>query len=80
MRKQRVVLEHDADTAAVGRQVIDALAVEQHAALRLADEAGNDAQQGGLAAAGRSQQRNELAGANRKLHGIDGEEISEAMG
>src|SRR5262249_16672753 len=33
MRKQRVVLKHDAGTAAIGRQVIDRLTVEQHATL-----------------------------------------------
>jgi hypothetical protein len=50
VRKQRIALENDTDTTAIGRQVIDALVVEQDMPLGLADEAGNDAQQGRFAA------------------------------
>jgi hypothetical protein len=57
MREQGVVLEDDADVALVGRQVIDRRAVDPHAAGDLADEAGDDAEQGGLAAARRPEQR-----------------------
>jgi hypothetical protein len=39
VREQRVVLEHDADAAPARRKVIDRLPVDQHAALRLLDEA-----------------------------------------
>ena len=62
MREQRVVLEHHADVAAMRRLGGDVLAVEPHAAAVGFQEAGDDAQQGGLAAARRSQQRDEFAG------------------
>src|SRR5262249_51607046 len=52
VREQCVVLEYDAGAAPAWRQMVDGFAVEQHAAAALADEAGDDAQQRGLAAAG----------------------------
>jgi hypothetical protein len=49
VREQRVILEYDAGAAPARRQMVDALAVKQHAAVRLPDEAGHDAQERGLA-------------------------------
>ncbi len=51
VREQRIVLEHNADAAAVRRQVIDRCLIEQHAPLPLADEAGHDAKERGFSTA-----------------------------
>jgi hypothetical protein len=67
MREQRVVLEHHADVAPMRRQRRDILPVELHRAAIDAQQAGHDAQQGGLAAAGRPQQGNELALADAEI-------------
>ena len=50
-------LEHLGDVALLRRQRHDVLAVEQHRAARRPDDAGDDVEQGGLAAARRSEQR-----------------------
>ena len=71
MREEGVVLEDDADVALVGRQVVDAGAVDQHAAGGLADEARDDAQQGGLAAARRTQKGHDLARLDGERHTVD---------
>ena len=73
VREQGVVLEDDADVALVGRQVVDGGAVDPHAAGGLADEAGDDAQQGGLAAAGRTEQGHDLARLDGERHAVDGD-------
>ena len=62
MRKQRVVLEHHVDGPLMRQHLRDVLAAEQDAALVRRLEAGEHAQQRGLAAAARAQQRKELAG------------------
>ncbi len=59
--KQRVALEHHVDGTPMRRDRRDVLSGEQHAAFVGDFEAGEDAQQGGLAAARRPQQREELA-------------------
>ncbi len=79
VREQRVILEHDAGPAPARRQMVDGLVIEQHAALALPDEAGNDAQQRGLAAAGRTQQRDELPARNIEIDVAHGDELAEAM-
>src|SRR5262249_26784566 len=61
------------------RQMVDGLVIEQHAALTLPDEAGNDAQQRGLAAARRSEQRDELAPRDIEIDVAHGDELAEAM-
>ncbi len=65
VREQRVVLEHHADVAGMHRHAADILPVDQHLAAVQRDEAGDRAQQRGLAAAARSQQAEELAVAER---------------
>jgi hypothetical protein len=63
VREQRVGLEHHAHAALVRGQRRDVLAPDHDApAVRLL-EAGDQAQGGGLAAAGRAEQRHQLAGA-----------------
>jgi hypothetical protein len=59
--------------------MVDGLVIEQHAALALPDEAGNDAQQRRLAAARRSEQRDELAPRNIEIDVTHGDELAEAM-
>ena len=61
MRKHRVVLEHHRQSARTRRQTGDVAAADQHAPAGLLFQAGKGAQQRGLAAAGRSKQRDELA-------------------
>src|SRR5260370_6334655 len=61
MGKQRGVVEHASDIAFVRRQRGDVLGIEHHGAAVDAQQAGHDAQQGGLAAARGPQQGDELA-------------------
>jgi hypothetical protein len=61
VREHRVVLEHHADRALVGAQVADRLALEQDLAGVQWVKAGDRAQQRGLAAAARAEQREECA-------------------
>ncbi len=62
MRKQRVALEHHVDGTAVRRDRREVLAGEQHLPVVGRLEAGEHAQQRGLAAAGGAEQGEELAG------------------
>ena len=55
MREQRIILEDEADIAAVRRPVVEALAAQPDRAFAKALEAGDAAQGGGLAAAARPQ-------------------------
>ena len=57
-----------------------ARAVDQHAAGGLADEARDDAQQGGLAAAGRAEQRHDLARLDGERDAVDGQRLAVADG
>src|SRR5690349_21263868 len=59
--------------------MIDRLAVEQDAAAALANEAGDDAQQRGLAAARWSEQRHELAARDIEIDVAHGQHVAEAM-
>lgn len=67
VRKQRIVLEHHADVAAVGRHPVDDLAVEADLAAGGRLEAGEHHQAGGLARTGRPEQGEELAAANVEI-------------
>ena len=77
MRKQRVVLEHHVDRPLVRQHVGDVPAVEQDAALVRRLEAGEHAQQRGLAAAAGAEQRKELAGPDVERDVIDRAKIAE---
>src|SRR5437773_9951232 len=61
VRKDRVVLEHQANIATMGGHAIDPLAGYPYLAAVLAIESSHRAQQRGLAATRRSQQREEFA-------------------
>ena len=53
--------------------MVDAGAVDQHAAAGLADEACDDAQKSGLAAAGGTEQGYDLARLDGERHAVDGD-------
>src|SRR6266851_591677 len=61
VRPERIGLEHHRDVALVRRQPGDVAAANRYRAAYYGDEPANGAQQGGLAAARRSQKRYELA-------------------
>jgi hypothetical protein len=70
VREKGVVLEHDADAPAVGRQHVHRGAVDQHLPRRWPDEARDAPQQGGLPAAGRAEQRQHLARPGGQAHRV----------
>ena len=70
VREQAVLLEHHADVAAVCGNVVDHLVVEVDVALVDGVEARDHAQKRGLAAAGRSQQGEELAGLDLQVYAV----------
>ena len=61
MREQRIGLEHHGDAARGGRQARNVAAADFDAALARGLQSGDDAQAGGLAAAGRPEQHGEAA-------------------
>ena len=64
VREQRIALEYGVDLALIRRNIVQALAVEEYiAGIRLL-KAADDAQCGRFAAAGRTQQSDELAALN----------------
>jgi hypothetical protein len=73
MREQRVVLEYDTDLAAVRRQRVDGAIADNDLAAALLDEAGDDPEQGGLAATGRAEQRDQFAPLDLQSHVVDRE-------
>src|SRR5262249_1713819 len=79
VREKRVIPEPQAGPAPARGQMVDGLAIEQHAALALADKAGHDAQQRGLAAARRPQQRDEFPARNIEIDVAHGDDLAEAM-
>jgi hypothetical protein len=72
VRPEGVVLEHQGSVAAVGRKVVDGLSIKEDAALIGRTKARNHAQEGGLATAGRAQQKKTFAGAYLQGHAIHG--------
>ena len=67
VRVERIGLEHHGKPAVGGRNVRDALAVDQDVAAADLLEAGDDAQQRGLAAAGGADEHHELAIRDREV-------------
>ncbi|KAG1436387.1 hypothetical protein G6F56_013578 [Rhizopus delemar] len=84
MWEQGVVLEHHADAAQFRRHLLGGRgndgAVQQDAAVTHRFEAGDGAQYRGLAAAGRPQQRHELARFDVQRHVIQRAELAELLG
>ncbi len=73
VRKQGVVLEHHRHVAGVHRRRGDVAPVQHDAAAIGRVDAGDGAQNGGLAAAGRTQQGEELTLRDRKVDALHGE-------
>ena len=80
VREQRVALEHQAGVALPRRQRGDVALAEPHAAGGRLDEAGDDAQGRGLAAAGGAEQHQELAVGDVERNVVDGLEVAVALG
>src|ERR1700691_5608202 len=72
VRKERVGLEDRIDVALIRWRPGDVLAAEEDLPARRLFEAADHAQRRGLAAARRSQQREELAGGEPEREGIEG--------
>ena len=71
MGKERVVLKYHAHVATVRRPRRDVFAVEPHCAGVGRKQARHDAQQRGLAATGRSEQRDELAALDAEVDAVE---------
>ena len=80
VRKQRVFLEHGVYAALVGRNVCNVLALKKHLTLVGVLETADYAQHGGLAAARRAEQRNELALAYIQVYIVQRLCIAELLG
>ena len=80
VREQRVALEHHVHGPPIGRHTGKVLSFQHHAPLVRRLEAGEQAQQRGLAAAGRPQEREELARIDLEGQVIDGREGAEPLG
>ncbi|MDT4863060.1 hypothetical protein FQZ97_977490 [compost metagenome] len=80
MREQRVVLEHGVDVALVRRQAGGLLAMDADGAGSGLLEAGDQAQAGGLARAGRAEHGEEFAVPDIDGHPVDGLHIAELAG
>src|SRR5437867_8667848 len=80
MREERVLLEDDADVAAVGRPVGDRGAGDQDVALRRLLEAGDHPQRGRLARAAGAEQREEAAALHRERDVVNDAATAERLG
>jgi hypothetical protein len=76
VREQRVVLEDGVDVALVGRQVGDVAADQLDAARVGALEAGDHAQAGRLAGAGRAEHREELVHTDVEIDAVDRDDVA----
>ena len=79
MRIERVGLEDDADVAVLGLDLVDEVAVEQELAAARQIDAGEHEEARRLAAAGRAEQRHELAVLDRQVHVGDDLDVAEAL-
>src|SRR5690606_20566402 len=77
VRKQGVVLEHHAEAAIFGLQLVDAAAIDIDAAASGAKQAGNAVQGRRLAAARWTEKRNEFSLAYRQVDLVQRIEVSE---
>ena len=78
--EQRIGLEHHSDLALVGRQRRDVLALDEDGAGGRALEAGDHAQDRGLAAARGAEQRDELALVEGEVDALDDLVVLEGLG
>src|SRR5262249_42567311 len=80
VREQRVVLKHDADLAPIRRDIRDPLAVDGDLAAVRHQKAGDEVEQRGLAAAGRPEQRYQLAATDQQRDVIERGNLAETFG
>ena len=80
VRQQGVALEHHGGVALVGGELVDGLAAQVDLALVRALEAGDHAQDRGLAAAGGAQQAHELARGDVDVGVVHGVEVLARLG
>ena len=78
--EQGVMLEHEADVAVAGRLRGHLVVVGQDGAAVGVFQPGDDAQERGLARAGRAEQGQERAGGHVEAHVVQGDELAEALG
>ena len=76
-REEGVVLEHHADVALLNRDMGDVLILDDDGARSRLDEAGDGAQGGRLAAAGRAKEGEELAFLNMNVDVLEGRKVAE---
>ncbi len=79
MLEQRVMLEHEADLALAHMACRCILAVQQHAAVIGRFQPRDDAQQRGLAATGRAEQRRQFAGRKIQRYIVQGDELPNCL-
>ncbi len=77
-REQRQVLEDQRGRPLVRADAVHVLAADPHRAFRRLDEAGDDAQDGGLAAARRPEEGEELAAFDVQRRVLDRRKVAEA--
>jgi hypothetical protein len=77
VREQRIVLEHHAEAAILGTDVIEAAFVEPDGAAAHLQQSGDAVQRGGLAAARGADQGDELAPADCQGHVTQGVQVAE---
>src|SRR6476660_8313712 len=81
MRKQRIVLEHNAEAALFRQEIVDALIVEPDFTFGRRHKACNDAKRGGLTASARPEERHKLSTADLQRqvieHGLAGVPLSD---
>ena len=77
--EQRIVLKHETDMTFAHMQLGGLFAKERNTARIGAFQPGNDAQQGGLATAGRAQQCNQFATGELQRDIVEGSEIAEFL-
>ena len=78
--EELAVLEHQCEPAAVGRDAGEVAAVEGHRPRGRALQAGDRAQQGGLAAARRAEDGHHRAGGHAQHHVLDRDRVAEPHG
>ena len=79
VRVERVALEHHGDVAILGRHIVDHAVADADFALGNLLQAGDHAQAGGLAAAGRADEDDEFLVLDLDVQVVDGDNIAETL-
>src|SRR5262245_51040752 len=80
MREQRIVLKHDANFAPIRGNICDAMTIDGNLAAVRQQKSGDQVKERGLAAAGWTEQRQQLAAADRQRYVIEGGDLAESLG